>query len=81
MVIWRHGTPELAAKHKLIMKNDPREKLWIVVEVESGIAVDAKAYRNEVTAMRRLSSRRRRLNLHDDDIQMFQVAVSRRAIQ
>ena len=71
------ASQNLRRNTKLIMKNKSREKLWIVVEVESGIAVDARAYRNEVTATRRLSSRRKTLNLHDDDIQVFQVAISR----
>lgn len=52
-----------------------RDNLWIVVEVESGIAVDAKAYRNETSARRRLFGRRRALNLEEDDIQVFQIEI------
>jgi hypothetical protein len=55
-----------------------RDNLWIVVEVESGIAVDAKAYRTEVAATRRISGRRKALNLHDDDIQIFEVRRPKR---
>ena len=75
MVIWRHGTPGLAAKIKSIMKPNSHEKLWVVVEVESGIAVDAKAYRSETGARRRFSRRRRTLNLEEDDIQVFQIVI------
>lgn len=57
------------------MKPNSGDKLWIVVEVESGIAVDAKAYRNETAARRRISGRRSTLNLQDDDIQVFQVRI------
>jgi hypothetical protein len=57
------------------MKPDSQGKLWIVVEVESGIAVDAKAYRNETSARRRISSRRSTLNLEEDDIQVFQLQI------
>jgi hypothetical protein len=65
----------LAARQKLIMKPNSCKKLWIVVEVESGIAVDAKAYRTETSARRRFSGRRRSLNLEEDDIQVFQIEI------
>ncbi len=55
-----------------------RDNLWIVVEVESGIAVDAKAYRAESAATRRISYRRKALNPDDDDIQIFEVRLTRR---
>jgi hypothetical protein len=51
------------------------ENLWIVVEVQSGIAVDAKAYQTEFAADRRISYRRKKLNPDDDDIQAFQVRL------
>jgi hypothetical protein len=54
------------------------DNLWIVVEVESGIAVDAKAYRTEAAAVRRKSGRRNALNPEDDDIQIFEVRLRRR---
>jgi hypothetical protein len=57
------------------MNPNSHEKLWVVVEVESGIAVDAKAYRNETSARRRMSDRRSALNLEEDDIQIFQVQI------
>lgn len=60
------------------MKRNSREKLWIVVEVESGIAVDAKAYSSESAAVRRMSRRGKTLNLQDDDVQVFQVHVPNR---
>ena len=75
MVIWRHGTRGRAAKQKTIMKPNSSEKLWVVVEVESGIAVDTKAYRDETSARRRFSGRRRTLNLEEDDIQVFQIEI------
>jgi hypothetical protein len=55
-----------------------RDNLWIVVEVESGIAVDTKAYRTEAAAVRRTSGRRKALNPDDDDIQIFEVRLPRR---
>jgi hypothetical protein len=55
-----------------------RDNLWVVVEVESGNAVDARAYRTESAAARRISYRRARLNLHDDDIQVFEVKLPKR---
>ena len=55
-----------------------RDNLWIVVEVQSGIAVDAKAYRTEAAAVRRTSGRRKALNPHDDDIQIFEMKLPRR---
>jgi hypothetical protein len=51
------------------------DNLWIVVEVESGIAVDAKVYRTESAAMRRRSDRRHALNPDDDDIKLFEVKL------
>lgn len=54
------------------------DNLWIVVEVESGIAVDAKAYLTEAAAARRISYRRKALNPQDDDIQLFQVTLPKR---
>jgi len=56
------------------MKNN-RDSLWVVVEVESGIAVDVKAYQTEPAAARRISYRRKRLNPDDDDIQAFRVTL------
>jgi hypothetical protein len=58
------------------MKPNSLEKLWVVVEVESGIAVDAKAYRKENSAKRRISGRRKALNLEEDDIQVFRIQIS-----
>jgi hypothetical protein len=54
------------------------DNLWIVVEVESGNAVDAKAYLTEGAAARRISYRRKALNPHDDDVQLFQVKLPKR---
>ena len=75
--IWRLGTLAPAVNQKEIMKQN-HDHLWIVVEVESGIAVDAKAYRTRAAAMRRKSGRRNALNPEDDDIQIFEVRRPRR---
>ena len=56
------------------MKNN-RDSLWIVVEVESGIAVEVKSYQTESAATRRISYRLKRLNPDDDDIQAFRVRL------
>lgn len=55
-----------------------RDNLWIVVEVQSGIAADVKTYRTESAAERRISYRRKLLSPDDDDIQIFEARLPRR---
>ena len=57
------------------MKRTHNRNVWIVVEVQSGIAVDAKPYRSEAAATRRTAALRRSLNPEDDDIQVFAVQL------
>jgi hypothetical protein len=59
------------------MKRTYNRNLWIVVEVQSGVAVDAKAYRSETSATRRLHARAKSLNPEDDDIEVFSVRIPR----
>jgi hypothetical protein len=51
------------------------ETVWIVVEVQSGIAIEARAYRREAAAERRFSTRQRIINLQEDDVQIFDVKL------
>lgn len=49
--------------------------IWVVVLVESGIAVLAEAYRNEATAQRREEILRQDINPDYDEVGLFEVEI------
>ncbi len=52
-----------------------KRKLWIVIQVQSGVPVAARAYRNPQSAAKRVTRWRKRMNLEDDEVCVFRIQV------
>lgn len=53
-----------------------REKLWVVVAVESGIPVIVEGFRSKDQAHKLASRLRRDSNPEEDEVAVFQIGVS-----
>jgi len=61
------------------MMSQQSELLWVVVEVQSGIPVEVKAYRNKRSAVRREQFLRKRMRPDYDEVSIFEVEVRTRS--
>jgi hypothetical protein len=57
------------------MRPNEQRLVWVVVEVISGVASEARAYATPASARRRLATLRNRLNSEYDDAGIFPVCV------
>lgn len=60
------------------MMSRESELLWVVVEVQSGIPVEVKAYRNKRSAVSREQFLRKRMRPDHDEVGIFEVEVRAR---
>ncbi len=58
------------------MNKTRARKTWVIVEVQSGVAVGARVYADKTAAKRKLKARRGSLSSNDDDVQMFQLILA-----
>ena len=57
------------------MPKGTSKTIWVVVKVERGIPVDARAFRKELSAMKSEQSLRIGMNTENDETGVFQVSV------
>jgi hypothetical protein len=51
------------------------DSLWVVIEIQGGIPVDLKAFREKTSASKYEEERRAKLNLEEDETAIFQVSL------
>jgi hypothetical protein len=61
------------------MLQEPHERVWIVVLVESGIPVMVEAFADRQGAERKQLTLRANMNLEDDETGIFQIEMPRSA--
>ena len=57
------------------MLPESRENLFVVVEVQAGVAVGAECFSDLVAARRRAEQVRAEYNVNDDDVEVFEATI------